>query len=260
MLPGAEPFAHDAPDGRVGVVACHGFTGSPASLRPWAQFFADAGLSVRLPRLPGHGTRWQDLQLTRWPDWFGSVEAAFHELRERCDHVFAVGLSMGATLALRLAEVHGPNVAGVVAVNPSLMSRRRAMVALPLLEKLIASVDGIGNDIAKPGVSETGYGRTPLRALRSLTHLWKTTRADLGRVNQPLLVFRSAEDHIVEPENTALLLQSVTSSDVEERVLDHSYHVATLDHDAELIFAESLRFIRRITTADVAPAPSDVQD
>ena len=34
VLPGAEPFDHAG--GPVGVLLCHGFTGSPQSLRPWA--------------------------------------------------------------------------------------------------------------------------------------------------------------------------------------------------------------------------------
>lgn len=255
-----EPLCRDAPASRVGVVVCHGFTGSPASMRPWAQFLADAGLAVRLPRLPGHGTRWQDLQLTRWPDWFGAVDAAFRDLRERHEHVFAVGLSMGATLALRLAEVHGSAVAGIVAVNPSLLSKRRAMRALPVLKNVVPAVKGIGGDIAKPGVSESGYDRMPLRALHSLTKLWAITRADLGRVDQPLLVFRSAVDHVVEPENSAVLLRGVTSSDVDERVLHRGFHVATLDYDADEIFTESIRFIRRISGIAIASEPQTGQD
>jgi carboxylesterase len=54
IVAGAEPFAVDG--GPIGVVLCHGFTGSPQSMRPWAEHLAAAGLSVRLPRLPGHGT------------------------------------------------------------------------------------------------------------------------------------------------------------------------------------------------------------
>jgi len=33
-----QPFSHDG--GTVGVLLCHGFTGSPASMRPSAEFLA----------------------------------------------------------------------------------------------------------------------------------------------------------------------------------------------------------------------------
>ena len=65
-LPGTEPFEHTG--GPVGVLLCHGFTGSPQTLRPWAEYLAQQGLTVSLPRLPGHGTTWQDLAGTGWLD------------------------------------------------------------------------------------------------------------------------------------------------------------------------------------------------
>ncbi len=228
-------------------------------MRPWADFLAAAGLTVRLPRLPGHGTHWRDLQLTRWPDWFATIEASFDDVRSRCDQVFVCGLSMGATLALRLAEMRGTEVSGLVVVNPSLLSLRKSLWLLPLLEKVVPSVSGIGNDTVKPQIDEGGYDRTPLRALRSLTQLWAVTRSDLARIDQPILVYRSAVDHVVEPASTALLLKCIRSTDAEERVLHNSYHVATLDNDAPLIFEGSLGFIRRLST-DAAKSPYAVQD
>jgi len=79
--------------------------------------------------------------------------------------------------------------------------------------------------------------------------LWVTTRADLGKVTVPILVFRSTDDHIVEPDSTELLMKSVASSDVREVVLHDSYHVATLDNDAPAIFEGSVEFVRRLAHA-----------
>jgi len=45
--------------GRTGVLLLDGFTGSPASVLPWAEFLAQAGYSINDPRLPGHGTDWR---------------------------------------------------------------------------------------------------------------------------------------------------------------------------------------------------------
>ena len=111
VLPGAEPL--ELPGGPVGVVLSHGFTGTPQSVRPWAEHLAAAGLSVSVPLLPGHGTRGQDLNATGWDDWYGAVERSFADLRGRCDTVFVMGLSMGGTLTLRLAELRASQVAGI---------------------------------------------------------------------------------------------------------------------------------------------------
>jgi carboxylesterase len=242
-MPGAEPFAADG--GPVGVLLCHGFTGTPQSLRAWAEQLAAAGFAVELPRLPGHGTRWPDLNATGWPDWYGEVERAFDRLRQRCAQVFVAGLSMGGTLALRLAEQRGAEVAGLVLVNPSLATERwDARLLLPLLHRVVPSFPGIASDIKKPGVTELAYDRTPLRAAYSLSKLWAVTRADLGRVSAPILVFRSREDHVVEPLSGRLLQAGCRSCPVDERVLPDSYHVATLDNDAPTIFAGSVEWIR----------------
>lgn len=235
----AQPFA--AGTGRVGVLFCHGFTGSPWSLLEWARLTADAGYRVSLPRLPGHGTTWQELNLTGWRDWYAAVERAFLELRAGCDTVFVAGLSMGGALALRLAEKYPDDVAGLVLVNPAVMGYRK-MWAIPTLRRFRASARAVGSDIAAPGVLENAYERTPLHAAASLMQLWVDVRACLDLVNCPILLFRSTTDHVVPAASAAFILSHVSSDDVTERVLSRSYHVATMDHDKDEIFRESLAF------------------
>ena len=70
---------------------------------------------------------------------------------------------------------------------------------------------------------------------------------DLPRVTQPLLYFRSTEDHVIDESSTETVMSAVSSRDAERRELSNSYHVATLDHDADRIFTESAEFIARVT-------------
>jgi carboxylesterase len=247
----AQPFAAD--EGRVGVLLCHGLTGSPASMRPWGEFLAGHGLTVRVPRLPGHGTTWQEMNRTRWPDWYAEAESALEDLLTRCDRVVVGGLSMGGCLALRLAQQRNRDVAAVLLVNPSVASENRQLRAVPVLKWVVRSRPGIGNDIKKPGVDEHCYSRLPLKAMHSLTKMWRVTCEDLPKVTQPLLLFRSAEDHVVEPLSGRLIAQRVSSRDIAEHVLQDSYHVATLDNDAPEVFDESLKFISRTTDPTLDP-------
>ncbi len=254
VRPGAEPFAADAPStGGVGVLLVHGLTGSPAAMRPLATELAARGHTVRAPLLPGHGTRWQDANATGWPDWYAAVEASFDQLRATCRAVVVGGLSMGGALALRLAQQRGTEVAGLVLVNPAIASADPRLRALPLLRRLTGSASAIGNDIAAGG-DEVAYDRTPLHALASGTRLWRLVQADLTRVTQPLLVFRSATDHVVDATSLALLRRWTRSTDAEWVGLSRSYHVATLDHDAPVIAARAVAFVDRVTRVDVAAA------
>jgi carboxylesterase len=242
VLPGAEPYSHQG--GPTGVLLCHGFTGSPQSLRPWAEYLADAGLTVSLPRLPGHGTTWQEMARTRWEDWYAEVDRAFDELRTSTDEIFLMGLSMGACLALRLAELHGAAVIGLVLVNPSVTAESKLFLLAPVLKYLVPSLKGVGNDIAKAGVTELAYDRVPVKAAATLPGLWRITQSQLGQITQPVLVYRSPSDHVVGPANMEILRRQLPADQLEVRECAASYHVATLDNDAEAIFAGSLDFVR----------------
>jgi esterase/lipase len=255
LLPGAEPFAFPggASGGGTGVLLLHGFTGSPFSMRPWGEHLAAEGFAVRAPLLPGHGTCWQDCNASTEDQWVAAASAAFDELAGECDRVVVGGLSMGGTLAVRLAELRADDVAGLVLVNPSLLTQRLDARLLPLIARLTPSWAPIGNDIKKAGVTELAYPKLPTRAVLGLRRLWTATRADLARVTAPLLVFRSVTDHVVEPASVRLLLAGVSSTDTAEVLLEDSYHVATLDNDAPAIFAGSVDWIRARVPAAEAP-------
>jgi carboxylesterase len=242
VKPGAEPFAHDG--GPVGVLLCHGFTGSPQSLRPWAEYLAEAGLTVSLPRLPGHGTTWRDLARTSTEDWYAEAARAFEELRGKADEIFVMGLSMGGCLALRLAELLGPAVRGLVVVNPSIAADSKIFLVAPVLKLLVPSVKGIASDIKKEGAHELGYDRVPVKAAATLPRLWNGTQAQLDRLSQPVLVYHSTEDHVVGPKSLRLLREALPADQLTVRDCENSYHVATLDNDAPAIFAGSLEFVR----------------
>jgi carboxylesterase len=242
VMPGAEPYIHDG--GPVGALLCHGFTGSPQSLRPWAEYLADAGLSVSLPRLPGHGTTWKEMARTRWEDWYAEVDRAFEDLAKRATEVFVMGLSMGGCLALRLAELHSSSISGLVLVNPSITADNSLVALTPVLKYVVPSLKGVGNDVKKDGARELAYDKMPVKAIASLRRLWSATQADLGRLTQPILVYRSAADHVVGPASLAALRGAVPDSQLTVRACEDSFHVATLDNDAPEIFAGSLEFVR----------------
>lgn len=218
----------------------HGFTGSTASLRPWADALVSEGYAVSVPRLAGHGTHWREMALTEWQDWYAGVEQAYDALASEVGTVFVAGLSMGGSLALRVAERE--KVAGIILVNPSIASRDPAMLALPVLKFAVSSIGAIANDIALEGQEEHAYPRTPLAAAHSMTKLWADVRAGLCDVTCPALLLTSRVDHVVDSLGGMILEEKLPRL---RRVwLERSYHVATLDHDAETIIAESLAFLQ----------------
>jgi len=235
---------------RIGVLLSHGFTGSPASMRPWGASLGERGYGVRIPLLPGHATTWQDLNTKRFDDWYGALRAEFDAMAAEHDAVVIGGLSMGGALVLRLAADVGDQVAGVMVVNPAVATKRLDVKVLPVVKHLVGSFPGIANDIKKPGVEEHGYTRTPLKAIHSLIQAWKPLIADLPRVKVPLIYFRSADDHVVDGKSQPIILDAIASTDVEVVTLPESFHVATLDNDAPTIFERSAEFVARVTASE----------
>jgi carboxylesterase len=231
ILKGAEPFAR--PGGPGGVLVLHGFTGNPQSMRPIAEALADEGLAVDLPLLDGHGTDVTDMLEKRWSDWTATVSAALSALEERCEAVAVVGLSMGGSLACWLAE-NRPEITAVAVVNPMIdppAEDFRAVVK-SMIDAGEDVAPGIGSDIAKPGVAELAYPGSPLKAALSFFEGVDDVAANLASIACPVLLLTSRQDHVVDPKSSELL-KSGASGRVEQHFLEKSFHVATLDYDAD---------------------------
>lgn len=244
VLPGAEPFSHAGNE--VGVLVCHGFTGSPQSMRPLAEAFAAEGFTVELPLWPGHGTSIDDMLATTWDDWSDAAEAAYKDLAERCEKVVVAGLSMGGTLTAWLASKH-PEIAGAIFVNAAVEAPADDMRAMiEALGEQGPTFQGIGNDVADPDVKELAYEATPVKPLLSLMDACRDLSAQLGNITCPVLIFTSPQDHVVDPNQSDFLAENV-SGPVERVTLERSYHVATIDYDRDLIAERSVDFVRKIT-------------
>jgi carboxylesterase len=206
---------------------------------PWADAFREVGYTVATPTLPGHATRWEDLIDVRAEAWVGAVEDAFDDLAATHERVAVCGLSMGGALALHLGAARRP--VAVYLVNPALVPHPAVTRLTPVLKRVKKSVAGIGGDIAKPGAEEPTYRRTPLAAVEQLVRLEATVRKELRGIAAPVTLFRSDVDHVVSDASVVALRRGLNPAvEFTEIALHRSLHVATLDHDADLIARHSL--------------------
>lgn len=228
--------------GPDGALVLHGLTGSCHSVQGLADALAGAGFSVELPLLPGHGTTPDDLGCTGWEDWLGAARAAYCDLARSCRRVIVAGLSMGGSLACRLAS-DNLDVAGLVVVNPFIdppaASFRR--VLRQMLDEGITRADGIAGDVADPSVREEGYRELPLASLLSLCGGLDDLMGRLGSIRCPVLLMTSRADHVVPTVSSDILAEHVCGP-VERVWLERSYHVATLDHDRDEVEKRAVAF------------------
>ena len=228
---------------RIGVLLVHGFTGSPPSMRPWAEFLHSKGYSVRVPLLPGHGTRVEELNKVKWEEWPAKITFELSELQKTCDTIFLVGLSMGGGTVLNVAESNNEAITGLILVNPMIYVKGIPVELAFFLSRFQKLRTSVGDDIKRPGITEWGYDALPTRGIYQLLKMLRVTRRNLGKVTVPVQLFHSVDDHTLPVANTEIILSEIGSRNKSRIELVNSYHVATLDYDQELIFQNSLTFI-----------------
>jgi carboxylesterase len=232
----------------IGVLAVHGFTGSPATLTPLTDALTAAGYRVSAPCLPGHGTRVEDMLDVTYADWRTTVQGALDALVAEVDDVVVLGQSMGAALVADVLADRD-DVAGAVFVNPAV-----ATFDPGLLEIVDATIEageevlpGGRSDIADPDVPDGhSYAGTPLRPFRSLAAALLDLQPRFGAIDCPVLIMTATNDHVVDPAASDLLADAVAGP-VERVTLDRSFHVATLDYDKQLVIDRTIDFVRKVT-------------
>jgi carboxylesterase len=237
----------DKKNGHIGVVLVHGFTGSPAAMRPWAEFLNARGYSVRVPLLPGHGTKPSDLNEIAWPEWPAKVNAEISELQKHCSQVFVAGLSMGGGTTLHIAAELGDKLSGIILVNPMIHVRGVSPGLAFLVSRVVKFGSSVGGDIKRKGVTEYSYDKLPYRGIHQLLTMLRLTRAALPSITVPMQLFHSVDDHTLPVSNTEIIMREIGSTNKSRIELLNSFHVATLDHDNELIFTNSLTFIEGLS-------------
>jgi len=238
-------FASGSDHADIGIIFVHGFTGSPASMRSWAAYFEERGYTVSVPRLPGHATQWQDLNKVKWQEWPARVQAEVDRLKQSCKKVFVFGLSMGGATTLNIAENN--DLAGICLVNPMIHIPGQLIKVAPLLSLVQPGRASVGDDIKKPGITEWGYDVLPTKGVVELQKMLKVTRSNLGLVKCPTLLFHSVDDHVLPISNSNIIMSEIESIAGQRIELTNSYHVATMDFDAPIIFANSLAHVEHLS-------------
>jgi carboxylesterase len=235
----------------VGILAVHGFTGSPATLTPLTDALTAAGFVVSAPCLPGHGTVVEDMEDVTFADWSAAARDALADLRARVDEVVVVGQSMGAAVVADAVADDSAGIAGAVFVNPAVVPFEAEV--LELVDATIAGgetiLPGGRSDIADPDVPDGhSYAGTPLRPFRSLAAALVELQPKLASITCPVLIMTATHDHVVDPSASDHLAGLVTGP-VDRVTLDRSFHVATLDYDKQIVIDRTIDFVRKVTSS-----------
>lgn len=248
ILAGGEPFLLSG--GRIGCLLMHGFTGTPAEMRPLGVHLNEQGYTVLGIRLFGHATQLDDMIRARRRDWLADVESGLSMLRGMCDKVVAAGLSMGGLLAL-WAGAQGAVEAVICLSTPLAMPRNGRMRFARPLSKLLRYVPKGTPDWhdAAAAQGHVTYPAYPTRAAAELRDLIHDVRLSLPKVRVPLLIIQARGDRAVPSDSMKVILENAGSADKQSLWLEDSGHVITRDRQRETVFTATCAFIARVLGA-----------
>lgn len=241
-LPQEPPIASELaqefyfPGDRRGVLLIHGFTGTPAHMRPLGEALGREGYTVLGVRLRGHGTQIADMELCKWSDWLRDVRDGFHRLAARCDQIYVAGLSMGGVLSLILAQEQP--LAAVISICAPVRLANRTAYLTPAARFFVRYQYGNPNPEHTPGPYDLGYRDTPIRCVPHLLRLMRMAEGGMHRVTCPLLIVRSGMDRTVRADSAQILYDRATRC-THKRILElpNSRHVCTIEPEFDALYA-----------------------
>ncbi len=238
--------AFDFPGGPESVLLIHGFTGTPAEMRPVGEAISNQ-LKWRAvgPLLPGHGTFPDDLNHYRWKDWISAVEQSFALVSAKSEHIHVAGLSMGALLAAQLARNHPHAISSLGLFAPALFLRPwyvewgADLMRLPFLQKLFPRFQ----KRSTPHPDHITYREYPSYALGE----FRTLAAGLKKMERfeapPTFVCVSDSDELVNPKSAEFLADRLSNPLTRVLHLKRSIHAVTLGVERETLLHQYVTFL-----------------
>jgi carboxylesterase len=245
------------------VILLPGLCGSELELGAIPRLIKQSGHSVIIPRIPGYSAH---TGITSYSAWIETIDVLAQSTLKSHSSVSLVGLSMGATLCLAVAQ-QNQSIQSLVLLSPVLTFDGWAIPwyhpLLSILYKL-----GIRNWVYREGppygvknhelsrrienavkankVSELGAAHLPAKHLYQSLRLVSAAKRNLSEVVSDFLIIHSINDETASPKNPDLILQEASSETKKIIWLSDCYHIITVDNEREIVVNETNNFINQI--------------
>lgn len=244
------------------VLLVHGFGDTAQSLRELAHTLHDAGWTVELCLLPGHGRTLQEFGQARAADWIGFVRDQVARLHRQYAHVSLVGLSMGAALCTIVAA-EDDALDAVVLLAPYLSMppsvRRvgrllRASGALAPFRRSAYGAPSIRNAVAAE--QSLGFGVASGRLLAELLEVTEIAQEALPHVSAPTLYIAARQDNRVPAADASRNWRRLGAPERTFLWLERSGHIMTVDDEKHTVFLDTLHWLVRHSALETRTDPA----
>lgn len=214
------------------VLIAHGFTGSPYELRGLAGFLEKNDLTVRLPTLPGHGTSPDDLRQHGPISWMDALRSNYDDLKKQHEKIHILGLSVGGSLALKLAS-EVPSASVVVIDAPVRLNFHTAIkIALPIWRAiqgpdLLKPERGMFANEQIPDYVQRCYDQIPIAIFQQMMRFLEQEMnpSTFTRITAPTLIIQGSHDAIISPKSAKTIFKHIRSTEKQHVTWDDHFHL-----------------------------------
>jgi len=245
----AGPSAGEAGSNGKGVLLVHGWSSTAYEVRRLGKYLNENGYTVLGLMLSGHGTVPKDLENVTAQDWITDVEKGYGKLKETCDQVYVAGTSIGASIALILAEQEKEMAGLVLMATPHKLRHEKIGVVLVKLAlylnpkqyrtKFYPPTFGSAESITRM----ISYQSYPVASVLEVFELVRRARKNLGSISQPCLLLQSTHDHMVAKDSMEKIYKKISSKKKKKIYIQKAYHTFIPDIKNEHVFKDILNFL-----------------
>lgn len=248
VLKGAEELRFEGNE--YGVLLFHGFTGYPGEMEFLARGINKGlGVSVYVPRLPGHGTSKEDFYRTGKRDWLRKALDSYADMAARYKKVAVGGLSMGGILATIVAAVF--KVEKALLYAPAHVTTRQKYKFLAYFlslfvkrkEKGIEISEEDSKDPVRSKLWEEYWKYDHFKQAREFFRLQSYGNHLLEYLESDLLIVVSKKDSVV-PARVADFIEKRSRAKVRKILLEKSGHVLVNDVERDWVVEVSNDWLR----------------
>jgi len=242
------------------VVLLPGLCGSELEMGAIPRLLKQSNHTYTIPRIKGYSAH---TGLTGYQEWIDSVDQYVTDLTQTHHSISIAGLSMGATLALAVAEQNS-KVHSLVILSPVFLFDGWSVPwyypFLALLYKFgirnwhfkerepfgVKNVElrrHIRKAVMANTVSELGAAHLPAVHLYQSLELVKATKKDLSSITADTLIIHAIDDETASPKNPEIIMDRISSETCRMIWLGNSYHMITVDNEREVVANEVNNFI-----------------
>lgn len=258
IMKGAEPIFLKA-DGKRAILMIHGYIGTPTDFGHLPQLLQEAGFTVSVQLLPGHGRDARGFSKTTSEELIHFIDNAYTDLKKSYDQVTLIGLSMGGALSVITTAHHVTDLPDqLILLAPYFRIKHRwyyifpaafyCKIALPFIPYVErpAMFKQVFNKKALPYIVDYDFIST--KGTRAALEVSKRAKQDIAKLKNskiPMLVIHSKKDKATDCSTTQKLIEQLGRSDVQVMILNNSNHLILWDYEAEQVEQEIINFLNR---------------